>query len=80
MPEPLNPNFCCGCTFWNYRCTAPDDQPCGNVTTDKDFIRTAHTRKDVEKTIKATLEDIRREAANTQEKNKRIPHRNTHKR
>lgn len=62
MPEPLNPNFCCGCSFWNYRCTAPEDQPCGNVTHDDVFLRTAHTRKDVDNTIRKTMRDIRRKA------------------
>lgn len=62
MPEPLNPNFCCGCSFWNYRCTAPKDQPCGNVTHDDIFLRTAHTRKDVEKTIRKTMRDIKKKA------------------
>lgn len=58
MPEPLNPNFCCGCRWWNYRCTAPDDEPCGNVTPNRVFIRTAHTRRDVKKTIQETEKDI----------------------
>lgn len=58
MPQPLNPNFCCGCAFWNYQCVAPEDQPCANVTSDKDFLRTAHTRRDVKKAIRQTRKDI----------------------
>lgn len=42
MPEPLNPNFCCGCRWWNYRCTIPDGEDCGNMTKNGDFVRTAH--------------------------------------
>ena len=58
MPHPNNPNFCCGCAFWNYQCVAPEDQPCANVTTDRDFIRTAHTKKDVNKAIRQTKHTI----------------------
>ena len=58
MPQPLNPNFCCGCAFWNYQCVAPEDQPCANVTSDKDFLRTAHTRRDVKIAIRQTRKDI----------------------
>lgn len=56
--DPLNPNFCYGCTWWNYQCTAPKDEPCGNVIPDDIFIKTAHTRKDVDNAIRETFPDL----------------------
>lgn len=62
MNEPLNPSFCCGCRWWNYRCAAPPDNPCENTIPAEVFLRTAHTRADVQRTIQETEQDIRRKA------------------
>lgn len=57
MKEPLNPNHCYGCQYWNYRCVAPEDIPCGNAIRNSVYAKTCHTRKEVEETIRKTFEN-----------------------
>ncbi len=58
MREPLNPNFCFGCKWWNYRCVAPNDEPCSNNIPNEILVKVAHTKKDVDETIEITKKEI----------------------
>lgn len=42
MNEPLNPNYCADCRWWNYRCAAPAHEPCGNALSADVLRRTSH--------------------------------------
>lgn len=54
MPEPLNPNYCCGCRWWNYRCTLPESLACGNVYTLRQLAANSYGAADVAKAAALT--------------------------
>lgn len=59
MREPANPNYCCGCRWWNYRCAAPEQEPCPNTLSTHDLLATAHSAREVDAAIEETENDIR---------------------
>lgn len=64
MKEPLNPNFCCGCAMWNYRCVAPENYPCENTMTRDMIQKTAYDANDVEMAAVEVAIDNYRKAMN----------------